>query len=209
MRPASLYTTTLLLTLTPIRLAFADCQCPPMSAKEQTATATYVFNGDVWDVEIDGATKKKVITLDVNDTFKGKPAERLEVRDNEDGKDCATDFHEGETYLVYARWQWGMTQTSRCWGTKKIQEAMGDASALGPSAALKGKYYAKLREACMGRRDTPCCLYSVKAMSDGGYLPQPEGGCPEETIPDLLRCAGSYTWCVPATDTSRHNQKRK
>src|SRR5262249_13521804 len=154
----------------------ADCKCPAMTTKEETDAATYVFNGDVWDVAFEHGTNKKVITFDVNDTFKGKPADQLEMRDNEDGKECAIDFHEGETYLVYARWQWGSMLTSRCWGTKKIQEALGDAGTLGPSAALKEKYYEQLRISCMGRIDTPCCLASVKAMRAGGFLPQPETG---------------------------------
>src|SRR5947208_7749601 len=95
----------LLLTASP-RFILAACQCPPATGKELTEAATYVFNGDVWDVELEHGNHKKVITFDVNDTFKGRPAERLELKDNEEGKDCATDFHEGETYLVYARWQW-------------------------------------------------------------------------------------------------------
>jgi hypothetical protein len=181
----------------------AECQCPPTTLKEQTEQATYIFNGEVWDVGIDRSTQKKVITLDVNDSFKGTPPTRLEVRDNEEGKPCAIDFHEGESYLVYARWQWGSTRISRCWGTKRIQEAGVDAQNLGPGDAAKGKYYDKLQVHCMGRRDTPCCLSSVKAMRAGGYLPQPEAGCPEEMIPNRLRCDGSYVWCVPTVDPYR------
>jgi hypothetical protein len=186
------------------RLYAAECQCPPLTPKEQTEQATYIFNGEVWDVEVDRATQKKVITLDVNDTFKGTPASRLEVRDAEDGKPCAIDAREGESYLVYARWQWGATLTSRCWGTKRIQEAGVDAQTLGPGDAAKAKYYDKLQVHCMGRRDTPCCLSSVKAMRTGRYLPQPEAGCPDEMIPNRLRCEGSYVWCVPTVDPYRH-----
>ena len=158
-----------------------------------------MFNGEVWDVAIDGKTRQRVITFDVNDTFKGDPKPRIELKDEADGKECAIDFHEGESYLVYARWQWGATRTSRCWGTKRLQEAYGDAAALGPGDAAKAKYYDKLRILCLGRRDTACCLASLKAMRRGGYLPRPDGGCPEDMIPDQMRCGGSYVWCVPAT----------
>ena len=185
----------------------AGCQCAVTPTKDLADAATYVFNGEVWDVEIDRNSHKKVIIFDVDDTFKGKPSNaKLEMNDNEDGKECATDFHEGETYLVYARWQWGAMLTSRCWGTKKIQDAAADTNTLGASGSLKAKYYDKLQVYCMGRPDTPCCLSSLKAMREGGYLPQPETGCPDETIPDRLRCEGSYLWCVPTLEPSRHNQ---
>lgn len=169
--------------------------------------ATYVFRGDIWDVEVDRATQKKVITVDVDDIFKGKPPDaRVEMGDNEDGKECAIDFHEGETYMMYVHWQWGAMLTSRCWGTKKIQEASGDAGTLGAGSTEKDQFYEKMKVSCMGRRDTPCCLSSLKAMREGRFLPQPEDGCPDETIPDRLRCEGSYIWCVPTLEPHRHNQ---
>jgi len=169
--------------------------------------ATYVFNGEVWNVEMDRKTHHTVITFDVDETFKGQFRDsRMEMSDNEEGKPCATDFHEGESYLVYAKWLWGSMLTSRCWGTKRIQEAGKDAGAVGVSGEMKAKFYDKLRVLCMGRRDTPCCLSSLKAMRAGNYLPQPEQGCPDETIPDRLRCAGSYVWCMPTLEQHRHNQ---
>jgi hypothetical protein len=169
--------------------------------------ASYVFNGEVWDVEVDRKTHKRSITFDADETFKGtlKNA-RLEAADNEEGTPCAIDFHEGEHYLVYARWQWGAMLTSRCWGTKKIQDAAKDAEAVGLSAETKAKFYDKLRVLCMGRRDTTCCLGSLKAMREGNYLPQPDNGCPDDTIPDRLRCEGSYVWCISTSDQRRHNQ---
>ena len=183
---------------------WAECICPPAKAQEQRDLATYVFNGDVWDVTKDKATGKNVITFDVNDTFKGKPAERIELTDSEAATDCRTDFKEGETYLVYVRWLWGAYLTSRCWGTKRLEQASSEGAVLGPGDVWKGKLYGKLQELCMGRRDTPCCLSSLSAMREGSYLPQPEEGCPDGTIPDRLRCDGSYLWCVPATEEHRH-----
>jgi hypothetical protein len=182
----------------------AECQCPASNPKDQTEQATYVFKAEVWDVALERGDRR-VITLDVIDTFKGKPAERLELRDREEGKDCATDFHEGESYLVYARWQWGETLTSKCWGTKRIDQAAEDAAALGPGAEAKAKYYDQLRVFCMGKASTPCCLASLKTMRAGGYIPKPEQGCPENMIPDRLTCRESYEWCVPNT-SPRHNR---
>jgi hypothetical protein len=182
------------------------CQCPEISDKEKTDQATYVFNADVWDVAFDPATKKRVITLDVTDTFKGKPRSQLDVRDDQEGQACTIDFHEGESYLVYVKWQWGVNVTSQCWGTKRL-EASGDTSKLGPSAAAKEKYYKYLRERCMGRLDTPCCLSSVRAMRENGFMPQPEAGCPDDLVPDRLRCDGSYLWCAPVSE--RHGRSAK
>lgn len=180
--------------------AFADCKCPPITTQEQSDQATYVFNGEVWDVELDPKQGiAKTITLDVADVFKGDPGTRIEVQQESD-KECAIAFHEGESYLVFARWRWGATLTSRCWGTKRLQEVGADAATLGPGDVALSKYFEKLRVYCMGRRDTPCCLDSIKAMRKGRYLPAPDAGCPEGMIPDRLRCEGSYTWCVPATD---------
>jgi hypothetical protein len=186
--------------------AAADCQCPPATPKEQTELATYVFNGDIWDISRPVGGGKAVITFDVNDTFKGDPPPRLELEDQEDGGECALNFHEGESYLVYTRWRWGTTLTSRCWGTQRLDKVGAEGQALGPGSIAKSRYYEKLRVLCMGRRDTRCCLSSIKAMQDGGFLPKTDDSCPDGMIPDRLKCAGSYTWCVPATEPRRHNE---
>ncbi len=186
--------------------AFADCKCPSLTAQEQNDQATYIFNGEVWNVELDPAQgTAKSITLDVVDVFKGDPGTRLEVHQSVE-KECAINFHEGESYLVYARWRWGSTQTSRCWGTKRLKDAMSDGATLGPGDVALNKYFEKLQVHCMGRRDTPCCLDSLKAMRKGRYVPAPDTGCPDGLIPDRLRCDGSYVWCVPPTDPRRVKQ---
>jgi hypothetical protein len=177
---------------------YAECKCPPQTPQDLIEQATYVFNGEVWDVELAVRDGPQVITFDVNDTFKGDPKPRIEIQEDAD-KDCAIDFHEGESYLVYARWRWGSTKTSRCWGTKRLQDAASDGAALGPGGVAMSKYFDQLQVHCMGRRDTVCCLDSLKIMRRNRYLPQPESGCPEEMIPDRLRCDGSYVWCAPVT----------
>ena len=113
------------------------------------------------------------------------------------GDGCDLPYEEWQKYLVYAKWEWGNVITSRCLGTKLLIKAKDE---LGPSQEIKNKLYIKLRNACMGRYDTPCCLSSLKAMRVGYYIPEPDDGCPAGLVPDRLHCAGSYTWCVSPTD---------
>ena len=184
---------------------WAACVCAATTPKEQSDLATYVFNAEVWDIQLIKEAGKKIITFDVDDTFKGNTPDRVDVVDAHAGTECALDFKEGESYLVYVRWQWGENVTSRCWGTKRLEQVAPDAAALGPGDAWKAKLYGKMQMNCMGRIDTNCCLASLKAMRAGHYLPQTDQGCPDGMIPDRLRCDGSYLWCIPATDTNRHN----
>jgi hypothetical protein len=79
-------------------------------------------------------------------------------------------------------------------GTKLLQK--NTTQPLGPDEEAKNKFYLHLRDACMGRRDTACCLASLKAMRQNYHLPEPEEGCPSGSAPDRLQCAGSYTWCI-------------
>lgn len=196
-------------TVTLIPSAYADCVCPPVAENDQSDLATYVFNGDVWDLKLDKPTGRHIITFDVNDTFKGKPPEKVDVVDDRVGTNCALDFKEGDTYLVYVRWVWGLRKTSRCWGTKLLREAGASAATLGPGDAWKAKLYEKMQVNCMGRYDTTCCLDSLKAIREGHYLPPTGDDCPDGMIPDRLRCDGSYIWCIPATDPNRHNQRKQ
>lgn len=62
-------------------------------------------------------------------------------------------------------------------------------------ADVKQDYYQELRNKC---HNNGCCLTSVKAMSDGNYKLEPEGGCPERFARNMLKCAESYKWCEPA-----------
>ena len=91
--------------------------------------------------------------------------------------------------------------TSRCMGTKFLEKAK--VAALGPDQEMKEKLYIHLRNACMGRIDTACCLSSLKAMRVNYYVPEPDEGCAEGTVPDRLHCGGSYTaWCIPYSEKS-------
>jgi hypothetical protein len=131
----------------------------------------------------------------------------MEVIETVSGTECDLPFKSGDMYLVYAQWEWGKVLTSRCMGTKYIEKAKSEARALGPTESMKEKLYDHLRNACMGRLDTSCCLASLKVMRQDYYVPEPEEGCPAETKPDRLRCGGSYVWCIPL-NTERHREKK-
>lgn len=177
--------------------ATLNCQCDSLTPKEHLEQATDAFTGIV--AEASPPKKgKRTIVFDVDEIFKGSPKSEMEVTEEVTGTDCDLPFEVGQSYVVFAQWEWGTFKTSRCLGTKFLEKARVEA--LGPSEALKEKLYIRLRNACMGRYDTPCCLSSLKAMRVGYYVPQPEEGCPEGTVPDRLRCGGSFTWCIPITE---------
>jgi hypothetical protein len=170
-----------------------ECKCEPMTVQERLDDSTYAFTGFVSSAP--GRQKgKRIITFDVDEIFKGDPKDEMKVTVDVTGDGCDLPFEEGQSYLVYAKWEWGTVLTARCMGTKLLVKAKNE---LGPSQELKEKLYIKLRNACMGRIDTVCCLASLKAMRAGYYVPEPEEGCPSETVPDRLHCSGSYTWCIP------------
>jgi hypothetical protein len=181
--------------------AAATCQCPALTTEEQQEQATYIFTARVMDTGVNRETGKKEIMFDVLDIYKGNPGSELTAADALAKGPCELSVREEEGYLVYARWEWGAVVTSRCAGTKKLEKAIADAHALGPSDAIKETFYDKLQATCMGKKTTRCCLDSLRAMRSGRYLLEPEGGCFVGTVPDRLRCAGSLRWCVPATET--------
>ena len=181
----------------------AACECELLTVQERLERATYAFTGRVEQAQAPKKGKRKIL-FDVDQIFKGSPKQDMEIIAEVSGTVCDLPFEEGQTYLVYGQWEWGHVVTSICMGTKVIEKAKSDRAALGPDEALKDKLYEHLRDACMGRIDTPCCLSSLKVLREGYYVPEPELGCPSGTIPDRLRCAGSYTWCIPLTEKTHH-----
>jgi hypothetical protein len=175
-----------------------DCQCPTATTQDQFDLATSVFLGKVVEIHQDKKAPTEYV-FDVQDVFKGNVDEGdVILRDAEADTPCATTYEGGKSYLVYSRWIWGKELTSRCMGTKPIELAENDRAVIGPGNAWKSKVYPKLREICMGRFDTPCCLSSIKAMEAGSYLPEPpEGGCPAGYKPNVKPCKGSLRWCEP------------
>ena len=196
--PASIYPVTNIKHSTGATLTEEpNCACDSLTPQEKLDQSTYAFTGIVSGVS---KPKKgvKAIVLDVDEIFKGSPKPEIKVTTAVTGDPCDLSFEEGQPYLVFAHWEWGNFVTSRCMGTKLLPKAR--TAELGPSEALKEKLYIRLRNACMGRSDTPCCLASLKAMRAGYFVPEPEDGCPSGSIPDRLHCAGSYTWCIPVLD---------
>jgi hypothetical protein len=199
----TLYWTLLLLPIVHPVLLQAACECPSATPADQLEMATLAFHGTVEDIRLDKKSGQTNILFDVIDSFKGSPDTEVTLTDALAGTDCAMEFKEKRSYLVYAHWEWGTMVTSRCMGTKPLEKATEDAQALGPSDAAKAKYYEKLQALCMGRMDTTCCLASLRAMKRGGYLPEPETGCPERQVPDRLTCAGTFRWCVPVSEPAQ------
>jgi len=175
------------------------CGCETLTPQEHLDDCTYAFTGTVFE-----ATKPKngqrLISFDVNEVFKGSPTEEMKIMVDVIGDMCDFPFELDQSYLVFAKWEWGRVVTTRCMGTKLLPKV--PLTELGPSEQLKEKLYIRLRNACMGRLDTPCCLNSLKALRAGFYLPEPDDGCPSGTIPDRLHCNGSYTWCIPVLEKS-------
>jgi hypothetical protein len=187
----------------------AACQCPQATFHDLLELATYVFTAQVSELRVDKKTSEKTIIFDLTDSFKGNPDSEMEINPTSVGTNCDIDYKEGDTYLVFVRWQWGSYLTARCWGTKPIPEAGKELSALGPGVIWKERFYGQLSKNCMGRPDTPCCLSSVRAMKDGGFLPEPEAGCTEGMIPDRLKCEGSWLWCIPIVGEHRHQEQNR
>jgi len=178
------------------------CECDSMTPQERLDQSTYAFTGLVLEAE-KPKNGSRVVMFDVDEIFKGSPTPEIKVLAEVDGSSCDLPYIPGQSYLVFTKWEWGSVVTSRCMGTKFLDKTK--TAALGPSEELKEKLYIRLRNACMGRIDTPCCLSSLKAMRAGYYIPEPaEGGCPDGTVPDRLHCGGSYTWCISVLDKDHH-----
>lgn len=180
--------------------AYAVCECPQATPEELLDLATFAFSGKVAEILTERSTGKKTIVFDVVDSFKGSPTPEMKFIDGEANTACDMEFTPGVDYLIYARWEWGKIVTSRCYGSKRLEKAVKEVKQLGPADAAKEKQYDQMNKYCMGRKDTPCCLASVKAMRAGYYLLEPENGCPDGQVPDRLRCAGSHVWCVPISE---------
>jgi hypothetical protein len=195
-RPIPLNPANTVVTSSAASVSAQDCGCETLTPQEYMEDSTYAFTGSVEEASKPKTGKRKVL-FDVDEIFKGTLKQDIEVAVDFNGDACDWPFLEGQTYLVFAKWEWGNVLTSRCMGTKLLPKPTLE---LGPSEALKEKLYIRLRNACMGRLDTVCCLSSLKELRKGYYVPEPDDGCPSGMIPDRLHCGGSYTWCIPVTD---------
>src|SRR4029077_20049022 len=104
---------------------------PTLSAQDQMDEATYVFSASVYDLRTDKKLHHRTIVFSVDSTFKGDPGLQVEALDADAGTDCETDFKEGDTYKVFARWDWGNVLVSSCTGTTHV-DPMAQIHGLGP-----------------------------------------------------------------------------
>jgi hypothetical protein len=177
------------------------CTCETQTTEELRDQANLIFSGTLSNIQVDKKTGETSYVFDIIDLFKGTADLDVTLTDSLAGDDCALELKEKDTYLVYARWVWGAMVTSRCFGTKKIEDANDDAKVIGPGSSWKSDQYPTLKKSCMGHDGAFCCLKSVDTMAKDGYLPEnPESGCPSGLVPTRLKCAGSLRWCIPATN---------
>jgi len=181
-------------------LSHAACECEPSTHEERMESATAVFLGRLLEITTDKKTGKRSLLFDPVDVYKGEPKDDARMIDTDQDQPCEMPVKEGAYYLVFAHWQWGDWVTSRCWGTKPIEEAKEESEKLGLPNSAKDKLYKEIQKHCMGLYTTSCCLSSLKAMQKGYYLPEPDQGCAAGMKPDTLTCGGSLRWCVGIND---------
>ncbi len=180
--------------------ALAVCECEPSTHDERMESATAVFMGRLLEITPDTKSGKRRLLFDPIDVYKGELKDDVRLMDVDQDQPCELAVKEGAYYLVFAHWEWGYWVTSRCWGTKPVEEAKEEAEKLGLPNSAKEKVYKEIQKRCMGLYTTGCCLSSLKAMQKTYSLPEPEAGCPAGTKPDTLLCAGSLRWCIPVTE---------
>ncbi len=83
----------------------------------------------------------------------------------------------------------------RCEDSYKWCEPGPSSPAGSAVSASPATYYQQLRDQCKG---SSCCESSVGSMEQGGYLLEPDGGCPPGTDRNMLKCVDSYKWCEPS-----------
>lgn len=180
----------------------AVCECDPRTHEEKMEQASLVFSGALLESLVDKQSGRRTMLFDVADVYKGDPVDELRLEDSDLGSQCELVVQEGKPYLVFAHWQWGKWLTSRCWGTKALEEAKEESESLGLPTSAKEKLYQEMQKRCMGLYTTGCCLASIKAMRQGYFLPEPQSGCPVGFKPNTLRCAGALRWCIPVTGST-------
>lgn len=130
----------LLLTTLDAGPAYA-CSCMDLPLKNSIRNSDAVFSGEVrsidggattWD---GGMAAPGRITFAVQDSWKGVPAETVDVYGQGDGANCYNMFEEGEAYLVYASREGeadAPLKNNPCGETKPLAGAEPDLRLLGP-----------------------------------------------------------------------------
>ena len=84
------------------------CSCMDVPLKNDIRDADVVFSGEVQSIDEEATVgggplaAPGRITFAVRDSWKGAPAETLDIYGQGDGANCYNLFEEGEAYLVYA-----------------------------------------------------------------------------------------------------------
>ncbi len=140
MKTVKFYTCVAILSLigfsTPVAWA---CDCiAPSTPEERLKLANVVFTGKVLETKV--ATKpswKKTYRFKVIQQFKG--AVQTELVLTHGGTNCAFDFLEGESYLVYA-YQREVLEADICSATQKLSEAASEVDAIKRIVAKQGDF---------------------------------------------------------------------
>ena len=103
--------------------------------KEEFDTASTIFSGKVLSIK-NNRTKsnpagdgRNLITFEVENTWKNKPAKRVTLSTGRGGADCGYKFEVGKKYLVYAYGEKDLG-TSRCSRTRMFSKALEDIEVL-------------------------------------------------------------------------------
>lgn len=111
----------------------AACDClVPSTTEDRLELATAVFSGRVVDVEVSTDPEwSKTYRFQLIRSFKGTRSASIVLR--HDGTDCAFDFEQGASYLVFAYGRGFLRRklsASICSGTLSLHEAAGEIEAI-------------------------------------------------------------------------------
>lgn len=122
-------------TPAPTRCTCMSPKRPPCEVWWQTPA---IFVGEAQEIETieeetaDGVSRSRLVTLEVQEVFRGVDDDEVEVRTGAGGGDCGFDFEEDGRYLVYANRSRisGRLQTGICSRTAAVEDAAYDLSYL-------------------------------------------------------------------------------
>jgi hypothetical protein len=122
------------------------CTCAIFPLEKEIQRADAVFSGEVQGIDEGipapgGKSIRGKISLDVQESWKGVPAETVDVYGQGDGVNCYNEFERGETYLVYAaraeKKDDEYLKNIACGATKPLEDAGADLRLLGsPGGSL-------------------------------------------------------------------------
>lgn len=112
--------------------AAAACRCVETTYEAEVERASAIFEGVVDSVELDPATRSRIVRIGVTQAWRGVRSEHVEVVTAADEAGCGYAFEVGRAYLVYGSGMEGARhRVSLCSRTRPMDEAGEDRSALG------------------------------------------------------------------------------